>query len=273
MAAAQQQVATGRRIAVASDDPLAVQQAVGEHATLGTIDAYTRTGDAAAARLSAADTVLTGFVDKLTAAIVAGTGARGTGVDPAARAAASQAVRACAVARRRHQHDVQRKLPLLRNAGQRADLRRSGGGWTYQGDASTAAGRGRARPARVHLFDGQAIAQGSDSTDVFTALDQLATAIDAGDNDGIGTGGRRARARVRPRQRGAGPSGRRRAWRRRCRGSCGGASHGVRHASLQARGRQHGRGDHQDHRRRHRVPAALGAVSSAERQSLLDYLR
>src|SRR5689334_4876820 len=80
MAAAQQQVATGRRISAASDDPLAVQQAVGEHATLGTLDAYTRTGDSAAARLSAADTVLSGFIDKLTAAVVAGTGARGTAV-------------------------------------------------------------------------------------------------------------------------------------------------------------------------------------------------
>jgi len=93
MAAAQQQVSTGRRISGVGDDPLAAQQAVGEHGTLGAIDAYTRTANSASARLASADTVLDGFIDKLSAAVVAGTGARGSTADPAARAAAAAEVR------------------------------------------------------------------------------------------------------------------------------------------------------------------------------------
>ena len=39
LAQAQQDVATGRRLHGLSDDPLAIRGAVGEHATLGTLDA------------------------------------------------------------------------------------------------------------------------------------------------------------------------------------------------------------------------------------------
>jgi len=47
MAAAQREVSTGRRINVLSDDPLAAQLAVGEHATLGAVDAYSQSVAAA----------------------------------------------------------------------------------------------------------------------------------------------------------------------------------------------------------------------------------
>ena len=42
--AANRQVASGRRLSSASDDPLGARQAVNEHATLGRLDAYTRAG-------------------------------------------------------------------------------------------------------------------------------------------------------------------------------------------------------------------------------------
>src|SRR5262245_21051697 len=86
LATAPQQVATGKRISRASDDPLATQQAIGEHSTIATIDAYTRTNASASARLSAADNVLNGVVDKITSALVAGGAARGSHVDASARA-------------------------------------------------------------------------------------------------------------------------------------------------------------------------------------------
>ena len=93
LAAARQQVATGKRINGASDDPLATELAIGERATIASVDAYTRTNDAASARLSAADTVLNGVVDKITSALVTGSGARGSTVGASARAAASAQVR------------------------------------------------------------------------------------------------------------------------------------------------------------------------------------
>ena len=92
MAEARHQVSSGKRMLVASDDPLSTQLAVGEHATLGNIDAYRRSANSAAARLAATDSVMTSIVDKITAAIVAGTSARGSEADPDARAATVQAI-------------------------------------------------------------------------------------------------------------------------------------------------------------------------------------
>ncbi|HET9372887.1 MAG TPA: flagellin, partial [Vicinamibacterales bacterium] len=63
-----------------------------------------------------------------------------------------------------------------------------GGVWTYQGDAAAVRVEvDRGRQIAVS-FDGQAIAQGGDATDVFTELDALITAIENGDNDAIGAG-------------------------------------------------------------------------------------
>jgi len=189
MALARQQVVTGRRISVASDDPLGMQQAIGEHATIGAIDAYTQTRDSAAARLSAADSVLNSMLDKLSAAIVAATDARGSNVDPAARAAASAAVRGL---QQSLAGDLNTKFngTYLFSGTQSttASYANVGGVWTYQGDASTVQLEVEQGRLISVTFDGQAIAQGSDPTDVLTALNDLANAIDAGDNTAIGAG-------------------------------------------------------------------------------------
>jgi flagellin-like hook-associated protein FlgL len=61
------------------------------------------------------------------------------------------------------------------------------GAWTYQGNTDTTdveVERGRLVSVS---FDGQAIAQGSDSKNVLTALDDLATAIEAGDSSAMAT--------------------------------------------------------------------------------------
>ncbi|HET9372030.1 MAG TPA: hypothetical protein VFO19_17340, partial [Vicinamibacterales bacterium] len=92
MALAQQQLSSGRRVSAASDDPLAVQQAVGEHASIGALDAYTRAADSIAPRLSAADNVISDIVEKLSAVLVAATSARGSAVSPATRDAAAKEV-------------------------------------------------------------------------------------------------------------------------------------------------------------------------------------
>src|SRR5690606_39593195 len=52
MAEAQHQLASGKRVAGAGDDPLAVQQAIGERAVMGAVDAYTRTSQSAASQLA-----------------------------------------------------------------------------------------------------------------------------------------------------------------------------------------------------------------------------
>jgi flagellar hook-associated protein 3 FlgL len=65
---------------------------------------------------------------------------------------------------------------------------RVAGTWTYQGNGTAVeADLGQGRRAAI-TANGQAIAQGSDATDLFTEMDALITAVRAGDNDAIGVG-------------------------------------------------------------------------------------
>lgn len=271
--AARDQVSTGRRIQAASDDPLGAEQAVLERATLSGIDAYTRSRDSASARLAAADNVVAGMVDKITAAIVAGTSARGTTVTPAVRAAAAQTVSGLRAALLGDVNATFNGTALF--AGTRTDqvaYAKVAGVWTYQGNTATA----QVEVEHGHLvattFDGQRIVQGSDSTDLFTALDDLETAITAGDEAGMGTALAaldRAFDRVLDAQ-----------------GRLGADERGIDDAasrlSVLKTASETRRSKLEDANLAEAIArmteadtayrAALGAVSTAERQSLLDYL-
>ena len=186
---ANREVASGRRILTASDDPLAARQAVNEHATLARIDAYTRSSDAAGARLAVTDSTLNSYVDKLTSAMVAGQGARGSHATPVSRAAASAAVRNLRDGLVTDINVSFNGVYLFSGTESGAPAYANGGsGWTYQGNSDVnRADVGVGRTVAVS-FDGRALAQGSDPTDVFAVLDDLAAAIDAGDNTLIGDG-------------------------------------------------------------------------------------
>ena len=271
---AQQQVATGHRLQGASDDPKAIQQAIIERATINTVDAYTRTSDSAAARLSTVDSVLNAFGDKLTAALVAGQGARGTGIDPAARSAAAEHIRGL---RESLVGDINTRFNgTSLFSGTRTDqsaYAQVAGAWTYQGDASVVevdVDNGR---SVAISFNGQAITQGSDPDDVFTVLDDLAVAVEAGDNTAIGTAldaiGRafdrtqRAIGSLGADQRNIDNSRTDRTARRQAADTRRSSLEDANLAEALTRLSQ------ADNAYR----AALGAVSTAERQSLLDYLR
>ncbi len=187
LAEAQQQVATGRRINAVGDDPLAAQQAVGEHATLGTIDAYSSTVNAASARLASVDATLSSFGDKLASAVATALSAKGSSATPQTRAAAAAEIRSI---RDSLLTDINSQFNGSATfAGTQVNSQAYalvGGAWTYQGDSATtqlAVDQGRVVSV---TFDGQAIAQGSDAKDVFTTLDDLVTAINAGDDNAIG---------------------------------------------------------------------------------------
>jgi flagellar hook-associated protein 3 FlgL len=274
LAQAQQQVSTGRRVSTAGDDPLAVQQVIGERAGIGAIDAYSRTGASASARLAATDSVLTGMGDKLTAASVAALSARGSSIDPAARAAASAQVRSL---RDALVSDINTSFQgtylFAGTVATQPAYAQLAGAWTYQGNsATTQVEVERGRLVSV-TFDGQSIAQGSDAQDVFTVLDDLATAIDNGDNTAIGVG-------IDAVERAFGRT-------QRALGALGADEQGldqaaVRLASLRTAAETR-RSSLEDVNMAEAVTrmtqaetayrAALTAVSTAERQSLLDYLR
>ena len=188
MATAQQQVATGRRLSRVGDDAVAAQQAVAEHAVLASVDAYSRSRESAAPRLAAADTLLSAFGDKLAAVIVSAMSAQGSSSTPASRAAAADAV---AGFRDSLLADINSGLDgVSLFAGTESTSQAYAfinGVWTYQGNSDVT----RVEVDRGRLvsttFNGQAIAQGSDAQDIFTVLDALVTAIQAGDDGAIQT--------------------------------------------------------------------------------------
>lgn len=184
MASAQRQVSTGRRLDVPSDDPSATTGAIGERATLGTIDRYVRSADSATSRLSVIDTVLSEIVSKLTAAQTAAASAIGNTASPEQRAAAAQDL---ASIRDQLVEDLNTKVggvfvfsgtasttkPFTQNPDGTVNA--------YQGNSSTVSvDIDRAKSVQA-TFDGQALTQGSDSTDLFTVIEDLRTAILAND--------------------------------------------------------------------------------------------
>jgi flagellar hook-associated protein 3 FlgL len=274
LAAAQHQVSSGRRLLVASDDPLSTQLAVGEHATLGNLDAYTRSASSAGARLAAADSVMTAMIDKITAAIVAGTSARGSEIDPDARAAVVQQIYGL---RDSLAGDFNQKFNgsalFAGTATDQEAFTLTGGAWTYNGNADTSQLQVEQGQLVAVTFDGAAIAQGADADNMFTVLDDLAAAVAAGDNDAIGTaidGLERAFDRATQAQGRLGADER-------------GVDEAVARLSVFRTSSETRRSHLEDANMAEAITkltqaetayrAALGAVSSAERLSLLDYLR
>ena len=189
LARAQEQVASGRMNRLASDDPSAAQRAIGDHAELAALDSFTKTNDAVSARQSAVDSVLSDVIDKLTAALGTVASAQGTTATQAVRDAAAGAIQGI---RDGVLGDINSNFQgTALFSGSKTDQTSYvlvGGTWTYQGDntlvqASIERGRNVAQ-----TWDGQAILQGSDPANVLTVLDNLATAITAGDAAGMTAG-------------------------------------------------------------------------------------
>jgi flagellar hook-associated protein 3 FlgL len=240
----------------------------------GRLDAYSRSADQAAARLAAADTVLNNFVDRLTAAIVAGMAGRGSMRTPAERIAAAAEVRRLCAALVDDLNATFTGCALFSGTNvMSAAYVRSAGVWIYQGNSVTVQLEvDKARFVPVS-FDGQAIAQGNDAVDVFTAMDALAAAVEAGDDTGINAGidalGRafdrvsRAQSRLGADERGVDAAAARLAALR--------LAAGVSRSPLEDDNLAEAitRMNEADHAYR----SALGRLNSAEQLSLLDYLK
>ncbi len=188
----QRQVASGNRVNKPSDDPSAAASAVAERAQIGTIAQYQRAADSVVSRLTVVDTALSGILERLTAAQVAATSARGSTATAAHREAAAlelEGIRAALV------------------DGFNTSFR---GTFVFAGAASTtppfqlsADGSvvepyaGSAQDVEIDIgdqrsvtvgFNGETITQGGAAADVFAEIDSLIAAARAGDNDALGTG-------------------------------------------------------------------------------------
>ena len=180
---------SGKRLHLPSDDPAAMLRAVEGRAEIGALDSYARSADTVTARLASFDSVLTTVVDRLTAAQVAATAARGTTATAEAREALALQLEGLRDDLAGDLNTSFRGVYLFSGSevGTPA-YARVAGVWTYQGDsAAVTADIGQGRTAEITL-DGRAIAQGSDAADLFTEMDALVAAVRAGDNAAIGAG-------------------------------------------------------------------------------------
>jgi flagellar hook-associated protein 3 FlgL len=187
----QRQVSSGRRLDRVSDDPSGVAIALGERTKLAQVDQYSRSTDSAYSRLTIVDTVLSDIVLKLTAAQVAGTSALGSSVTDAQRAAAAKQLEGL-------------KAALLDDFNTSVQ-----GNYLFAGTKSTtkpyvtdnngtvAAYAGSTTEVQVDVdqdqavtiaFNGGALTKGADATDVFATIDNLITAVMAGDTTAITDG-------------------------------------------------------------------------------------
>jgi len=273
-ARAQQQVASGKRMQRPSDDPMGTERAIQDTAAIGAIDAYSQASGTAAARLSVLDGALSSMTDILTSALATATSGHGSNVDQITRDTASV------------------KLQGLRDAlagtfntsfqgvyvfGGTESLKQpyanTTGAWVYAGNSSAV--RVDTSPNRTVALslDGEAIAKGSDATDVFAVFETLAAAVKAGDDAAVTTGidalGRAFTRAVKAQsQVGTDESGL--------------ADGEVQLGSLRLAATQRLSADQdvnmaqaitQMSRAQTAYQAALGAVGTASKSSLLDYMR
>lgn len=188
-ARAQEQVQTGKRIHAASDDPIAMRRVIEGRTEIAALDSYSRTGDSAAARLAALDTTLGAMVDKLTSASVAVSGARGTSADANTRdalAATLTGLRDSLIA------DLNTKFQgtaLFAGAeSQNVAYAMVSGAWTYQGDQATVSVEVSGGRSVTIGLDGASIAQGADANNLFAEFDAMIAAVQAGDDAGMAAG-------------------------------------------------------------------------------------
>jgi len=190
LAVAQAQVSSGRRISKASDDPAGANSAIAGHATIGALDAYTKTADSTTSRLSIADSMLSDIINKITAAQTAAISARGSVTTQSQRDAAAATLQAVSDSLLGDLNAQSHGSYLFSGSKATTSPYTSTAGTVsaYQGNTTgVSVDLGQGRTAQMS-FDGSAITQGTDTVDVFSVLASLVTAAKTGNNTAIGLG-------------------------------------------------------------------------------------
>jgi flagellar hook-associated protein 3 FlgL len=187
---AERQVASGRRIARPSQDPLATASSVTEHAVRDRLDSYASTSDVAGSRLSIADSVLSDVISQLTSAQTTALAARGTSQNQAQRDAAGHELLAIRDALLGDINTRFQGTYLFSGSNVTvAPYATSGGGFTaYQGDSAPTGLEIEAGRTVASTFDGGSIFQAGDPAHVLDVLTQLSADVIAGNSAGIGAG-------------------------------------------------------------------------------------
>jgi len=190
LADAQAQVSSGRRISRPSQDPLGTASAITEHAVMDRLDAYSSSSSVASYRLNLADSVLSDVVNQISAAQTAALSAQGAPKTQAQRDAAANELLAIRDALLSDVNTQFQGTYLFSGSKvTTAPFANTGSGISaYQGDHSpTSIDVGSGRSVSSTLDGGQ-ILQGSDSQSVLDVLTTLAAAVSSGDSTAISTG-------------------------------------------------------------------------------------
>lgn len=187
----QNEVASGKRISKASDDPAGAAAASSVRAQLGSVEQYQRAADNVSSRLTVVDTVMSDIVDKLTAAQSAATSGRGSSLTSTQRESAAKTLEGIRTAL------VDDFNSSFNGAYVFAGTKSTTRPYVQASDGTVSAYAGSTTEMQVDIgqsrtvtvaFNGDAIARGTDTDDVFTTLNNLITAVRAGDDAGVGTG-------------------------------------------------------------------------------------
>ena len=183
----QQQVASGKRINRASDDPDGTAASIGERAEVAAVEQYTRTSDSVTARLMVMDTALSDMIERLTAAHVSVISAQGTKTD-GQREVAALTLEGIKQALLSDLNTSFRGMHLFAGADS-VDPPFTMNGTTvsaYQGATQeVVVDIDQTRSATIAI-DGSAISQGTAANDIFAVLDAAIAAARAGDAAGLG---------------------------------------------------------------------------------------
>jgi flagellar hook-associated protein 3 FlgL len=185
MAQFQRQVATGLRVERPSDDPSAAATSIVERGAQASYEQYIQTSDSAESRLRVVDSVLSDIIDKLSAARAVVLGVQGSTATDSQREASAQELQSLREAVLEDLNTAFRGTYVFGGAaGTALPFQKDAGGTVQPYAGSTAEvevdiDRGR---SIAIAFDGSAIAQGTDLTDVFTAFDNASAAAVAADS-------------------------------------------------------------------------------------------
>jgi flagellar hook-associated protein 3 FlgL len=192
LAKRQAEVSSGRRISKSSDDPSASSGSVHEHAEMAALDRYAQTADTANARLSIVDSVLSDMLDQLTSAKTTILNARGTNVTDTQRAALADQLSGLRDALfADYGTSFNGNYLFSGMAATTAPYTKNSSGTvsSYAGTASTMAVDVDRNTAVTVSVNGDSVARGTDTQDIFAALDQAIADIRAGNAAGMAAAG------------------------------------------------------------------------------------
>jgi flagellar hook-associated protein 3 FlgL len=187
----QRQVSTGKRIEKPSDDPSATLGSIGEHTELSAIDQYKRATDSVASRLAVIDTVLSDLIVQVERSQVAALSARGSTKTTTQREAAALELEGI---RDTMFGDINTSFNgthvFSGSASTMPPYTRVGSGpiSAYAGSTSEMVVDIDQQRAVKIAFNGQLVTQGSDAADIFVEFDNLIAAVRAGNDAGIAAG-------------------------------------------------------------------------------------